>query len=189
MTQPSTPTQLLAAHQAGDHDAMPKLFEQVYDALYGMARRQRQKWQGDHTVSATALVNEAYLKLVDQANATYRDRAHFLAVAAQAMRHILIDYARRRQAVRRGGDLKRTEFDDVFDLSDQRVDELLDLQDALDQLAALQPRQAKVVECRLFGGMQVDETAQALGLSKATVKRDWAAAQALLYQHLQAAPE
>lgn len=188
MSQESTPTQLLAAHQAGDSDAMPKLFEQVYDVLYGMARRQRRQWQGDHTVSATALVNEAYVKLIDPAGTGYRDRAHFLAVAAQAMRHILIDYARRRQAIRRGGDLKRTELDDVFDLSEQRVDELLDLQDALERLAALQPRQAKVVECRLFGGMQVDETAQALGLSKATVKRDWAAAQAMLYGHLQAPP-
>ncbi|MEO0421811.1 MAG: ECF-type sigma factor [Pseudomonadota bacterium] len=185
MAQEPSPTQLLAAYQAGEREALPQLFEQVYDALYGMARRQRAQWHGDHTVSATALVNEAYLKLIDQTRATYRDRAHFLAVAAQAMRHILIDYARRRQAVRRGGDLERTELDEVFDLSEQRVDELLDLQEALEQLTQLQPRQAKVVECRLFGGMQVEETAQALGLSKATVKRDWAAAQALLYRHLQ----
>lgn len=184
MANEPTPTQLLAAHQAGDQDALPQLFEQVYDLLYGMARRQRRQWLGDHTVSATALVNEAYLKLIDQARADYRDRAHFLAVAAQAMRHILIDYARRRRAARRGGDLERTELDDVFDLSDQRVDDLLDLQDAFDQLTALQPRQAKVVECRLFGGMTVEETAAALALSKATVKRDWAAAQALLYRHL-----
>ncbi len=164
-----------------------QLFEQVYDVLYGMARRQRSQWHGDYTVGATALVNEAYVKLIDQAQASYKDRSHFLAVAAQAMRHILIDYARRRQAARRGGDLKRVELTDVFDLSDQRVDDLLDLQEALDQLSALEPRQAKVVECRLFGGMQVDETAQALGLSKATVKRDWAAAQALLYCHLHGA--
>ncbi|MEO1420497.1 MAG: ECF-type sigma factor [Pseudomonadota bacterium] len=181
MADTSSPTQLLAAYQAGEKEALADLFEQVYDMLYGLARLQRSKWQGDYTVGATALVNEAYLKLIDQTGASYRDRSHFLAVASQAMRHILIDYARRRQALRRGGDLERVQIDELFDLSDARVDELIDLNEAMEKLSELQPRQARVVECRLFGGMQLDETAEALDLSKATVKRDWTAARALLF--------
>ena len=179
-------TTLLGAYRNGDESVLPQLFERVYAMLYGIAQRQRRQWQGDHTLGTTALVHEAYLKLVEQNAATYRDRAHFLAIASQAMRHILIDYARRRKAARRGGHLKRVDIDEVFNLSEQRIDELLDLHDALEKLAQLQPRQARVVECHIFGGMQINETAEALGLSKTTVKRDWAAAKAFLFQKMNA---
>ena len=186
-------TQLLAVLRDGDgdRDALDRLLPQVYDELHAMAHRQRRSWHGDLTLNTTALVHEAYLKLVDQTTADWQSRAHFVAVAARAMRHILIDYARRRRAQKRGGDVEKISleaFPNVLagniTVDAQRADELLALDAALERLEALNARQSRVVECRFFGGLTIDETAAALGVSPATVKRDWTLAQTWLYQQM-----
>ena len=184
-------TKLLANLRAGDRDALDQLLPHVYDELHAMAHRQRRSWHGDLTLNTTALVHEAYLKLVDQTIADWQSRAHFVAVAARAMRHILIDYARRRRAQKRGGDVEKVSLE-VFPnvlagnvtVDAQRADELLALDEALGRLEALNERQSRVVECRFFGGLTIDETAAALDVSPATVKRDWTLAQTWLYQQM-----
>lgn len=183
-------TDLLARVRAQEPDALDRLFSMVYEELRSLARAQRRRWEGDHTLNTTALVNEAYLRLVDQESPEWRDRAHFLSLAARAMRHILIDYARRRQAQKRGGGAQRFSFhqieaglagDDPGTVAD---DALLALDQSLARLSSISGRQARIVECRFFGGMTVPETAEALGISSATVKRGWAAAKAWLYRDL-----
>ena len=182
---PADVTRLIHNLHAGNAADQKRLFDAVYHELHRLAHAQRRQWQGDYTLNTTALVHEAYIKLVDQSQARYEDRGHFLAVASQAMRRILIDYARARKARKRGGGLTRLDLDDVLAVSDEKVDELLALDIALTKLAALDERQARVVECRFFGGMTIPETAAALGVSPATVKRDWMTAQAFLYREMQ----
>lgn len=173
---------------------MGQLFPLVYDELRGLAHHQRRDWHGDYTLNTTALVHEAYLKLIDQTQVEANSRAHFMGIAAKAMRHLLIDYARRRRAKKRGGGREKVSFEAVkqalgheIALSEERTETLLALDDALERLAAVHERQGRVVECRFFGGMTIAETASALGVSPATVKRDWAMAQAWLYRHMQPA--
>jgi RNA polymerase sigma factor (TIGR02999 family) len=168
-------------------DAVSSVVTLVYEELRRIAQRQLRAERADHTLSTSALVNEAYLKLAAQTRAAWNDHAHFLAVAAQAMRRILVDYARQHHASKRGGDRQRVTLDSgVIGPADERAESLIALDDALSRLAKLDPRQSRVVECRFFAGLSVDETARVLGLSPATVKRDWVAARAWLNRELQA---
>lgn len=187
----STVTRLLGEVRGGDRHALGELFALVYDELQLLARRQRRRWNGDYTLNTTALVHEAYLKLVDQSRIGVESRAHFFALASRAMRHILCNYARAKRARKRGGDLERVPLDDQQVPAGRAAppDEtsvlLAALGDALRRLEELEPRRARVVECRFFGGMTVEETATALGVSPRTVKRDYAMAQAWLQRELE----
>jgi RNA polymerase sigma factor (TIGR02999 family) len=138
----------------------------------------------DHTLQATALVHEAFLKLVEQRSVNWQSRAHFFGVAAQLMRRILIDYARGHSRQKRGGEQKKVSLDEAFVFSEQQADELLAVDDSLNLLAKIDPRQARVVELRFFGGLSVEEAAEVLGVSPKTVKRDWSVAKAWLYADL-----
>ncbi|MEM9663387.1 MAG: sigma-70 family RNA polymerase sigma factor [Bacteroidota bacterium] len=187
----ATVTQILHALQDGEEEALSALFPLVYDELHAQARKQRNRWQGHFTVNTTALVHEAYLKLVDQDAVGWNNRAHFFGVAAKAMRHILVDYARRMQRQKRGGDVQRVSLDGLEQLLaaegtdfEARADDMAALGMALERLASTNERQARVVECRFFGGMTIPDTADALGISPATVKRDWVVAQAWLYREI-----
>jgi len=179
-------TQLLNALGRGDEldaDANHQLFARVYEALHHIARKQRARWKGNETLSATALVHEAYLKLVGR-DATYENRTHFLAVASRAMRHLLISYAQRQASQKRGNGAADLPLDEALLIPHQRSEELLALDEALDRLKEADPRAAQVVECRVFGGLSAEETADALGVTRRTVTRDWTAARAWLYGEL-----
>ena len=176
---------LLEAWRNGDADAPGKLMPLVYDELRRIARRYMAKERIGHTLQTTALVNEAYLKLAKEEGVQWKDRAHFFALAAQAMRLLLVDHARRRRRIKRGGDPDRITLDEhAREATDAGVD-ILALHDALDRLAAIDPRKAGLVELRYFGGLNVEEIAEALGIAPITVKREWAKAKAWLYDQLQ----
>jgi RNA polymerase sigma factor (TIGR02999 family) len=156
-----------------------------------VARRQRRRWKAGHSLNTTAVVHEAYLKLVDHDRATWESRAHFLATAAKVMRHIVLDYARRQRAQKRGGDAPLLSLEEIGErltgdlpLSNDNADLLLALDLALENLERVNGRQCRIVECRFFGGMTIEETAVALGISTASVSRGWAMAQVRLYQDL-----
>ena len=176
-------TLLLQAARSGDEAALDRLMPLVYDELRGMARRNLARERVGHTLHATDLVHEAYLKLVGGAAAVAGDRAHFLAIASRAMRQVLVlvDHARRKQASKRGGDWVQTTLGDGADSVEFRPAEMLALNDALDQLEA---RQRQVVEYRFFGGMEEKEIAEVLGVTDRTVRRDWVKARAWLYSEL-----
>lgn len=171
-------TGLLLALRGGDRTAFDRLFPAVYDELRGIAHRQLGRERTDHTLGTTGLVHEAYLKLVDQTRAQWEDRAHFYAVAASAMRRILVGYARRHRAVKRRG--TRVTLEDATVVADERAEVLLALDEALERLADVDARLGRVVECRFFGGLTEDETAEALGVTARTVRRDWVKAKAWL---------
>jgi RNA polymerase sigma factor (TIGR02999 family) len=181
---------LLGQMRGGDDAAVDQLFALLYGELKELARRQRQRWRDDYTLNTTALVHEAYLKLVDQASVDVESRAHFSALAARAMRHILCNYARDRRALKRGGGLERLPLDERAVLagpsaaSPEPAERLVALDEALSRLEKVDPRQGRVVECRFFGGLTVEETATAIGISPRTVKRDWAVAQAWLNREM-----
>lgn len=177
-------TDLLLQAGAGDHAVLDCVFPLVYDELRRLAHRQLQREPSGHTLNTTALVHEAYLRLVDQTRGAWRDRAHFLGIAAVAMRRILVDHARRHRSAKRGGALRRVPIENVELATEERAELLLSLDEALTRLAALDARQARVVECRFFGGMTEEETAEALGIGLRTVKRDWAKARSWLYQEI-----
>ena len=184
-------TQLLGDLRDGKESVVNDLFPLVYEELRAMAQNQRKFWHGDRTLNTTALVHEAYLKLVDQRRNDWNSRAHFFSVAAKAMRHILINYAKLRRRKKRGGDHQKVSLDEhrvaadqIFDLSDDEADKLLALNEALQRLATFSLRQSQIVECRFFGGMSIADTAEALNISPATVKRGWAMAQAWLYKEM-----
>lgn len=186
MSTPANLTDVLQAVRAGDRDAIDRLFHSVYDELEAIAHGQRLKLRGGETLNTTALVHEAYLKLVDQEDVDWRDRAHFYAVAATAMRHILINYAERRAAGKRGGGAEHVGLEEANPVPASGVEDLLALNTALDELGRVAERQGRVVECRFFGGLGIRETAEALGVSTATVERDWALASAWLRRTLDA---
>jgi RNA polymerase sigma factor (TIGR02999 family) len=167
---------------------MEEMFLLVYNELHQLAARKLRNERDGHTLSTTALVNEAWLELNKLNRIQYQNRAHFLAIAAQAMRRILIDYAVARRRQKRGGGQVVVSIDDTdaMAVAHERADELVALDEALDRLQAISDRQAKVVECRFYGGMSVEETAEALSISPATVKREWAIARAWLNRELQA---
>ena len=184
-------SRLLEAARDGDDGALDELFPLVYEELRALAHRKRQQWHGDYTLNTTALVHEAYLKLVDQSNPAWTSRAHFFGVAARAMRHIQINYAKYRRRKKRGGDVAKVPLDELSRLctaespmTDDTAEALLSLDEALRRLEALDARQSRIVECRFFAGMTIDETAAALDVSPATVKRGWAMAQAWLHRAL-----
>jgi RNA polymerase sigma factor (TIGR02999 family) len=165
-------------------DALDQLVPVVYEHLRAIARRQLSARPGGGTLSTTGLVHEAYIKLADQANAEWRDRAHFFAVASVAMRHVLVDRAKSRLTHKRGGTRHRVTLDEQQVSADDQPEALLELNDAVERLAAVEPRLARVVECRFFGGLSEDETAEALGVTTRTVQRDWAKARMLLRRAL-----
>lgn len=177
-------TQLLAAWSGGDAAALDALMPLVYDELRRVAGRQLASERGSHTLQPTALVNEAFLRLVDQTRASWKDRTHFYSVAAQIMRRILIDHARRRLAGKRGGGAETVSLDGVADWPEPRDLDVILLDEALTELATFDPRQSRVVELRFFAGLSVEETAEALQLSTATVKREWRMARAWLVRQL-----
>lgn len=166
-----------------DERTHDQLFAHVYEELYRAARQQRARWKGNETLNATALVNEAYLKLVGY-DGTYENRGHFLAVASRAMRHLLISYAQRQNSQKRGDGVKNLPLDEALLIPEYRGEELLALDEALDRLKVVDPRASQVVEFRIFGGLSAEETADALGVTRRTVTRDWSAARAWLYGEL-----
>ncbi len=183
---------LVNALAAGDREALNPLFPLVYEELRGLAHRQRRQWDGDLTLNTTALVHEAYLKLAGQRQLPTESRAHFLGIASRAMRHILCNYARDRRRQKRGGGQPHLPLEDAdpadgtaLDLSADQADRLAGLDEALRRFEAIAERQCRVVECRFFGGMSVEETAAALGVSPRSVKRDWAFARAWLLREMQ----
>jgi RNA polymerase sigma factor (TIGR02999 family) len=180
----SAATDLLLRACAGDASALANVFPLVYDELRHLAHRQLRHEPDGHTLSTTALVHEAYIRLIDQTRVQWNGRAHFMAIAATAMRRILIDRARSHRSVKRGGALRRVPLDNVQLATEERADLLIALDDALGRLKELDERQAHVVECRFFGGMTEEETAEALGIGLRTAKRDWAKARSWLYQEI-----
>lgn len=185
MTPPSGEiTQLLQSHAAGDLGALDRVFAQVYDELRAMARGRLRKERADHTLGATELVHEAFFRLVRIDRIDWRSRAHFLAIASHAMRNVLLDHAIQRNAQKRGGGRRAVTLERVEAAAANTPDDLYDLAEALARLEQLEPRQARVVECKFFGGMSLDEIAAALGTSPATVSRDWTVARAWLYAQL-----
>lgn len=186
MTKPSSGevTQLLINWSNGDQTALDKLIPLVYDELHRLAHHYMSRERPGHTLQTTALVNEAYLRLVDQKSVSWQNRAHFFAVAAQVMRQILVDYARRRQYLKRGGQAVQVSLDEAAVVSQERGADLVALDDALTSLAAVDPRKSQIVELRFFGGLSVKETAEVLKVSPRTVMRQWSLAQAWLYREL-----
>jgi RNA polymerase sigma-70 factor (ECF subfamily) len=183
---PDVVTRLLQDWAGGDRAARDRLMAVVYDELRRIARRYMRNEPAGHTLQPTALVNEAYLRLIDQ-QTPWQNRAHFFAIAAQLMRRILVDRARARGSAKRGGMHERTTLSDVADLGDERGVDLIALDQALTALAELDPRQASVVELRFFGGLTIQETAEALGVSHTIIEREWSLARAWLRRELERA--
>ena len=178
------PTELLRAWNDGDGSALDKLIPLVYDELYRLARRYMRQERPDHTLQATSLVNEAYLRLIDVNRIEWRNRSHFLALAAQMMRRILVEFARNRHRQKRGGGAVQVSLDDVQELPDSKEYDFIALNNALSRLATFDPRMSQVVELRFFGGLTVDETADVLNISPETVLRDWKTAKAWLLREI-----
>jgi len=186
MTEPSSGdiTRFLQLWSEGDETALEKLTPLVYRELYRLAAGYMRGEQREHTLQATALVNEAYLRLIDWKNVQWTNRGHFLGVAAQVMRRVLVDYARSRRSDKRGGGARPVSLDEAPTLAQDRVGLLVDVDEALNRLAAIDPKRAKVVELRYFGGLSVEETAEVLKISPITVIRNWNFAKAWLLREL-----
>lgn len=178
---PGEVTQLLAELRNGSADAESRLAVLVYDELHRIAVRQMGRERQNHSLQASILVHEAYLGLVGQHEQNWQNRAHFFAVASQYMRRLLVDHARKRNAVKRGGGLEPLQLEDAFVFTDSKCDELIAVDRALERLAAIDPRQCRIVEMRFFAGLTEDEIAAALGVSSRTVKREWNVAKAWLH--------
>jgi RNA polymerase sigma factor (TIGR02999 family) len=186
---------LLADLRAGDRRAFDRLLPIVYEELREVAGRLRRRWEADDSLNTTALVHETYLRLAGTSAMAWEDRPHFMCVAARAMRQILLDHAKRRHAAKRGGRARMVPLHEIeaalggaHDATDAGADALVALDEALHRLQAHDQRQTRIVECRFFGGMTIEDTATALGISPATVKRGWAMAQAWLYRELGRSP-
>lgn len=177
-------TNLLNQSAEGNVLAMEQLFPVVYDELRKLAANYLRKERRNHTLQATALVNEAYIRLVSWETVSWQNRAHFFSVAAQVMRNILVDYARRKKSEMRGGNLEKVTLDERVGFFQVPEIDLVDLDDALTELAKLSERQSKIVELRFFGGLTIEETAETLRVSEMTVKRDWNFSKAWLYEKL-----
>jgi len=189
MSIPEDITALLVAAQDGNRAALDQLFPILYEELHSLAQAQRRRGQAHYTVNTTALVHEAYLKLVRQEQISWNDRRHFFAMAAKVMRQVLVDYARKQQTAKRGGDVEKesleaASLDAINPVPVESADELVALDEALKKLERLSERQGQVVECRVFAGLPVKETADVLGISVATVKRDWRLASAWLRREI-----
>ena len=186
MQSPDGITQLLIDWGRGDQAALEKLMPLVYSELRRLATNYLRRERAGHTLQPTALVNEAYLKLVSQKNAKWQNRAHFFAISAQLMRRILVDHARRHQALKRGGsEQRRLSITTAEELAAQPAIDLLALNEALDELAKMDPQQSRIVELKFFGGLSIEETAEVLGIGHATVEREWKSARAWLRTQLE----
>ena len=181
---PGEVTRLLRVWRAGDRDALDALVPHVYQELRRVAHYQLQKERPNHTLQSAALVHEAYARLVGQDSLEFESRSHFFAVAAQLMRQILVDYARRHRAEKRGGGACMLTLDDAMALPQRKSLDVVALDDALTRLSEIDPRQSRVVELRFFAGLSLEETAQALEVGPATVQRDWTAARAWLHREM-----
>ncbi len=178
-------TQLLLDWSDGDQEALNRLIPLVYQELKRLARYHMRRERAGHTLQTSALVNEAYLQLIDYKRMKWKDRAHFMAIAAQAMRRVLVDHARSRQSLKRGGpEARKVSLDEGATLADERAAETLALDEALTSLARLDPRKSRIVELRYFGGLEIEETAQVIGISPATVKREWSSARLWLHREI-----
>lgn len=177
-------TGLLVAWGGGDRAALDRLMPLVYQELRRLAHRQMRRERGGDTLQTTALVNEAYLRLVDYERVKARDRSHFLGIAAQAMRRILIERARSRRSNKRGSNPQRLSLEEVADVADERAADLLALDEALQTLSNIDPRKAQLVELRYFGGLTIEEAANVLGVSTPTVERDWRTARIWLHREI-----
>jgi RNA polymerase sigma factor (TIGR02999 family) len=184
---PQRVTQLLADWRNGNDNALTELTPLIYEDLRGLAHRYMSGQRADHTLQTTALVHEAYLRLADQTNPNWQTRAHFFAVAARAMRHILVDYAKRYRSQKRGGGGLKIELDEAALVSPQESKEVINLHEALESLARLDARKAEVVELKYFGGLNYDEIAEVLKISPITARRDWEFAKVWLYAELRSA--
>jgi RNA polymerase sigma factor (TIGR02999 family) len=186
MQPPESVTQLLLKWSHGDQNALDKLMPLVYSELRKLAGNYLRRERRDHTLQPTALVNEAYLKLIDQRDAKWQNRAHFFGVAAQLMRRILVDHARAYQAAKRGGsDKQRLSITSAGQLSEEPDTDILALHEALNELTEIDPQQGRVVELKFFGGLSIEETAEVLDIGHATVERDWKMARAWLRRKLE----
>jgi RNA polymerase sigma factor (TIGR02999 family) len=183
---PTSVTALLARARSGDSSALADVFPLIYEELRRLAELQLRREPDGHTLSPTALVHEAYMRLIDYTRVEWANRAHFMAVASTAMRRILVDHARGHRSLKRGGGLRPVSLDDVELGNEDRAELLVAVDEALDRLKAVEPRQAQVVECRFFGGMTEEETAEALGIGLRTAKRDWARAKSWLHREMAA---
>lgn len=179
-----TVTALLKAHSSGNPDALDELFSLIYDKLRRMARHRMRRERKGHTLSTTALIHEAYLKLVEFDRIDWQDRRHFFAIASRVMRNVLVDYAVKRKAQKRGGDRKRVPLQEGDAASEVDLTEVLAVHQALKRLEEVDRRQVRVVECRFFGGLTIEETSDVLDISPATVGRDWRMARAWLNREL-----
>jgi len=184
LASPHRVTQLLTEWSHGEDAALAELTPLVYEELRRLAHYYMEGQRPDHTLQTTALVNEAYLRLVDQSNANWQSRAHFFAVAARAMRQIVVDYARSYRSQKRGGGALKVELDEAAIVSPEQSKEIIDLHEALERLATLDSRKAQVVELKYFGGLNYDEMAEVLKISPVTVRRDWEFAKLWLYTEL-----
>jgi RNA polymerase sigma-70 factor, ECF subfamily len=183
---PTSVTALLARARSGDSSALADVFPLIYEELRRLAQQQLRREPDGHTLSPTALVHEAYIRLIDYSRVEWANRAHFMAVASTAMRRILVDHARGHRSLKRGGGLRPISLDDIELGNEDRADLLVAVDEALDRLKAVEPRQAQVVECRFFGGMTEEETAEALGIGLRTAKRDWARAKSWVHRDIAA---
>ena len=177
-------TQLLVAWNQGNQDALEELFPVVYDELRKLARSYLRRERVNHTLQSTALVHEAYLRLIDQKQVNWQNRAHFFGIAAQMMRRILVNHAVAKQTEKRGGDVPKLSLDDAVSFAQERAVDLIALDDALKELETLDPQQSRIVELRFFGGLSIEETAEVLHISPATVKREWATAKLWLHRQI-----
>jgi RNA polymerase sigma-70 factor, ECF subfamily len=186
MTKPSSQThqvsQLLVAWSQGDKEALDKLMPLVYDELRRLARQHMRREHAGHMLQTTALVNEAYLRLVDQRSAQWQNRAQFFGVAAQLMRRILVDHARGRQRMKRAGDVQKVSLDEAAMVSQEAAADLLALHEGLEKLEAVNERMGRIIELRFFGGLSIEETAEVLKVSPGTVMKDWTFAKAFLHE-------
>jgi RNA polymerase sigma factor (TIGR02999 family) len=185
-TSPQAVTQLLVDWGNGDRQALEKLTPLVYQELKRLATRYLRRERREHTLQSTALVHEAWLRLIDQNHVHWQNRAQFFGIAAEMIRRILIDHARNRQAAKRGDGAIKLSLDEALGAPDRRDFDLVALDDALKDLAKLDPKQGQLVELRFFAGLSIEESAEVLGVSPATVKREWAVAKAWLYRELSA---
>ncbi|MBI4468183.1 MAG: sigma-70 family RNA polymerase sigma factor [Acidobacteria bacterium] len=183
-SSPHQVTHLLLAWNQGDSSALEQLIPLVHEELHRLARKYMRNERPGHVLQTTALIHEAYLRLIDVDRITWQNRAHFFAVSARVMRRILVDFARARQSRKRGGDALQVTLGESLELDEPQQDDLVALDDALKTLAALDPRKAQVVELRYFGGLSVEETAEVLAVSPDTVMRDWKMAKLWLFQEL-----
>lgn len=181
---PNEVTQLLVSWSNGDQAARDRLMSVVYEELHRLARRYMRRESPNHTLQTSALLNEAFLRLVDQKNVQWQNRAHFYGIAAQMMRRILVDYARKRNYSKRGGGVRALSLDEALIVSDERSAEVVAVHEALEELAKFDARKGQIVELRFFGGLSIEETAELLSVSPGTVMRDWTLAKAWLHKEM-----